>query len=146
MEAERASVCTLIRRGPFDLNVSWLLRSALDWTDRTCWIMSLSPVPTTPTISRSCWSRHRPWCPSPAIHCLSSIPPPLCTGTVHLTKEPCCFCHALLINRTLHCRTDYAGRGELSARQMHLARFLRMLLRLADEVLYSTPKVCYATR
>ena len=33
-------------------------------------------------------------------------------------------------------RTDYAGRGELSARQMHLARFLRMLLRLADEVMW----------
>lgn len=31
-------------------------------------------------------------------------------------------------------RTDYSGRGELSARQMHLARFLRMLLRLADVV------------
>jgi len=31
-------------------------------------------------------------------------------------------------------RTDYSGRGELSARQNHLARFLRMLLRLADEV------------
>ncbi|KAJ1982833.1 recombinase rad51 [Dimargaris cristalligena] len=30
-------------------------------------------------------------------------------------------------------RTDYSGRGELSARQMHLARFLRMLLRVADE-------------
>ena len=30
-------------------------------------------------------------------------------------------------------RTDYSGRGELSSRQMHLARFLRMLLRLADE-------------
>jgi len=30
-------------------------------------------------------------------------------------------------------RTDYVGRGELSARQMHLARFLRLLLRLADE-------------
>ncbi|KAK3858201.1 hypothetical protein Pcinc_034853 [Petrolisthes cinctipes] len=30
-------------------------------------------------------------------------------------------------------RTDYSGRGELSARQLHLARFLRMLLRLADE-------------
>ncbi|XP_060533244.1 DNA repair protein RAD51 homolog 1 [Cylas formicarius] len=30
-------------------------------------------------------------------------------------------------------RTDYSGRSELSARQMHLARFLRMLLRLADE-------------
>nr|CAI5840994.1 unnamed protein product [Callosobruchus analis] len=29
-------------------------------------------------------------------------------------------------------RTDYSGRGELAARQMHLARFLRMLLQLAD--------------
>lgn len=33
-------------------------------------------------------------------------------------------------------RTDYSGRGELSARQMHLARFLRTLLRLADEVMF----------
>lgn len=30
-------------------------------------------------------------------------------------------------------RTDYSGRGELSARQLHLARFLRTLQRLADE-------------
>jgi len=30
-------------------------------------------------------------------------------------------------------RTDYSGRGELAPRQMHLAKFLRMLLRLADE-------------
>ncbi|GJN87307.1 hypothetical protein Rhopal_000255-T1 [Rhodotorula paludigena] len=30
-------------------------------------------------------------------------------------------------------RTDYSGRGELSARQMHLAKFLRNLMRLADE-------------
>ncbi|EJW05219.1 DNA repair protein RAD51 [Edhazardia aedis USNM 41457] len=30
-------------------------------------------------------------------------------------------------------RTDFSGRGELGARQIHLARFLRMLLRLADE-------------
>ena len=36
-------------------------------------------------------------------------------------------------------RTDYSGRGELAARQMHLARFLRMLLRLADEVLLLMP-------
>ena len=28
---------------------------------------------------------------------------------------------------------NFIGRGELSSRQMHLARFLRMLLRLADE-------------
>ena len=31
-------------------------------------------------------------------------------------------------------RTDYSGRGELAARQMHLARFLRTLQRLCDEV------------
>lgn len=30
-------------------------------------------------------------------------------------------------------RTDYSGRGELAARQMHLAQFLRSLMRLADE-------------
>ena len=30
-------------------------------------------------------------------------------------------------------RTDFSGRGELSARQMHLAKFMRSLLRLADE-------------
>lgn len=44
--------------------------------------------------------------------------------------------YALLIvdSATALYRTDYSGRGELSARQNHLARFLRMLLRLADEV------------
>jgi DNA repair protein RAD51 len=31
-------------------------------------------------------------------------------------------------------RTDFAGRGELSARQTHLAKFLRTLQRLADEL------------
>jgi DNA repair protein RAD51 len=31
-------------------------------------------------------------------------------------------------------RTDYSGRGELAARQMHMARFLRTLLKRADEV------------
>nr|CAD7396595.1 unnamed protein product [Timema cristinae] len=43
--------------------------------------------------------------------------------------------YALLIvdSATSLYRTDYSGRGELAARQMHLARFLRMLLRLADE-------------
>ncbi|KAF1661008.1 UNVERIFIED_CONTAM: hypothetical protein FQV16_0000787, partial [Eudyptes robustus] len=30
-------------------------------------------------------------------------------------------------------RTDYSGRGELAARQMHLAKFLRGLMKLADE-------------
>lgn len=30
-------------------------------------------------------------------------------------------------------RTDYSGRGELASRQMHLAKFLRHLLRMADE-------------
>ncbi|CAL8127283.1 unnamed protein product [Orchesella dallaii] len=43
--------------------------------------------------------------------------------------------YALLIvdSATSLYRTDYSGRGELSARQMHLARFLRLLLRLSDE-------------
>jgi len=42
---------------------------------------------------------------------------------------------ALLIvdSATALYRTDFSGRGELSARQMHLARFLRSLQRLADE-------------
>jgi len=35
-------------------------------------------------------------------------------------------------------RTDFSGRGELSARQMHLAKFMRMLQRLADEVTFET--------
>lgn len=30
-------------------------------------------------------------------------------------------------------RTDYVGRSELAPRQAHLARFMRLLLRLADE-------------
>lgn len=34
-------------------------------------------------------------------------------------------------------RTDFSGRGELSARQMHLAKFLRSLQKLADEVMLS---------
>lgn len=43
--------------------------------------------------------------------------------------------YALLVvdSATALYRTDYAGRGELSARQMHLAKFLRSLLRIADE-------------
>ena len=53
-----------------------------------------------------------------------------------MSKFYCDSRYALIIvdSATALYRTDYAGRGELSARQMHLARFLRMLLRLADEV------------
>ena len=45
------------------------------------------------------------------------------------------FRYALLIvdSATALYRTDYSGRGELSARQTHMGRFLRTLLRLADE-------------
>lgn len=54
--------------------------------------------------------------------------------------------YALLVvdSATALYRTDYSGRGELSARQMHLARFLRTLLRLADEVLGM--QLCCGTR
>ncbi|PAA83777.1 hypothetical protein BOX15_Mlig032287g1 [Macrostomum lignano] len=43
--------------------------------------------------------------------------------------------YALLIvdSATALFRTDFSGRGELSERQRHLAKFLRFLLRLADE-------------
>lgn len=43
--------------------------------------------------------------------------------------------YALLIvdSATALFRTDYSGRGELNARQVNLGKFLRMLLRLADE-------------
>ena len=43
--------------------------------------------------------------------------------------------YALLIvdSATALYRTDFSGRGELGARQMHLGRFLRTLLRLSDE-------------
>lgn len=55
---------------------------------------------------------------------------------------------ALLIidSATALYRTDYSGRGELSARQMHLAKFLRSLLRLADEfgvAVVITNQVCF---
>lgn len=51
--------------------------------------------------------------------------------------------YALLIvdSATNLFRTDYSGRGELSARQMALAQFLRTLMRLADEV-----RVCVCAR
>uniref|UniRef100_A0A7S4D0E9 DNA repair protein RAD51 homolog n=1 Tax=Eutreptiella gymnastica TaxID=73025 RepID=A0A7S4D0E9_9EUGL len=44
-------------------------------------------------------------------------------------------CYALLVvdSATALFRTDYSGRGELASRQMSLAKFLRMLARLADE-------------
>uniref|UniRef100_A0AC35TVA1 DNA repair and recombination protein RadA n=1 Tax=Rhabditophanes sp. KR3021 TaxID=114890 RepID=A0AC35TVA1_9BILA len=43
--------------------------------------------------------------------------------------------HALIIVDSIMSlyRTDFSGRGELADRQMHLGRFLRHLLRLADE-------------
>lgn len=43
--------------------------------------------------------------------------------------------YALIIvdSATALYRTDYSGRGELSERQMHMARFLRTLQRIADE-------------
>jgi len=43
--------------------------------------------------------------------------------------------YALIIvdSATALYRTDYSGRGELSERQMHMAKFLRTLQRIADE-------------
>jgi len=43
--------------------------------------------------------------------------------------------YALLVvdSATALYRTDYSGRGELAARQQHMAQFLRLLQRIADE-------------
>lgn len=68
-------------------------------------------------------------CLVPKNHCCIFL---LLTHTLSLLRVR----YALLIvdSATALYRTDYSGRGELSARQGHLGRFLRMLLRLADEV------------
>ena len=43
-------------------------------------------------------------------------------------------------------RTDFSGRGELSARQMHLEKFLRSLQKLADEVIFIIPFILFLHR
>jgi RecA/RadA recombinase len=51
-------------------------------------------------------------------------------------KLYCCrFALMVVDSATALYRTDFSGRGELSARQMHLAKFLRSLQKLADEVI-----------
>jgi RecA/RadA recombinase len=47
----------------------------------------------------------------------------------------CRFALMIVDSATALYRTDFSGRGELSARQMHLAKFLRSLQKLADEVI-----------
>lgn len=46
------------------------------------------------------------------------------------------FCLLIVDSCTALYRTDFNGRGELASRQIHLAKFLRTLQRLADEVLH----------
>ena len=47
------------------------------------------------------------------------------------------FRYALLVvdSATSLFRTDFSGRGELASRQMLLGKFMRALLKLADEVI-----------
>jgi len=47
----------------------------------------------------------------------------------------CRFALMVVDSATALYRTDFSGRGELSARQMHLAKFLRSLQKLADVVI-----------
>ena len=46
----------------------------------------------------------------------------------------CRFALMVVDSATALYRTDFSGRGELSARQMHMAKFLRSLQKLAPEV------------
>ena len=65
--------------------------------------------------------------PCSGAHCILQLAK---TRTFHSQQHPVRCCKYSPSRRY---RTDYSGRGELSARQMHLAQFLRTLLRLADE-------------
>ncbi|KAK8950933.1 hypothetical protein KSP39_PZI003221 [Platanthera zijinensis] len=49
------------------------------------------------------------------------------------TQFFCRFALMIVDSATALYRTDFSGRGELSARQMHLAKFLRSLQKIADE-------------
>ncbi|PKA61446.1 DNA repair protein RAD51 like [Apostasia shenzhenica] len=49
------------------------------------------------------------------------------------TLSFCRFAVMIVDSATALYRTDFSGRGELSARQMHLAKFLRSLQKMADE-------------
>ncbi|KAL6507107.1 recombinase rad51 [Orobanche hederae] len=51
----------------------------------------------------------------------------------HNSFRPYRFALMIVDSATALYRTDFSGRGELSARQMHLAKFLRSLQKLADE-------------
>ncbi|KAG1342567.1 putative DNA repair protein RAD51 [Cocos nucifera] len=56
------------------------------------------------------------------------------TRQVHLlVYSSVLFALMIVDSATALYRTDFSGRGELSARQMHLAKFLRSLQKLADE-------------
>lgn len=60
-----------------------------------------------------------------------------------VTNLPYRFCLLIVDSCTALYRTDFNGRGELSARQGHLGKFLRTLLRLADEVSFFHLSYCY---
>jgi len=53
-----------------------------------------------------------------------------------MSTNKCRFALMVVDSATALYRTDFSGRGELSARQMHMAKFLRSLQKLADEVSY----------
>ena len=91
-----------------------------------------SSAPLLRTLARSLISARNPPPPLPTPH------PTRVAQMQLLTQASAMMCesrYALLIvdSATALYRTDYSGRGELSARQMSLAQFMRTLLRLADE-------------
>ncbi|OQU79150.1 DNA repair protein RAD51 homolog B isoform X1 [Sorghum bicolor] len=55
------------------------------------------------------------------------------TSVFEVELYVCRFALMVVDSATALYRTDFSGRGELSARQMHLAKFLRSLQKLADE-------------
>ena len=143
-------LCSLLITDDFAVGTVYLVKRS--------WIMWLMQEHTTQTISHNFYSKLRPWCQnqgmiwiwyeSGASLCLNWACINCCIMASVLCLYLCCSDnnfqnllflfsrYALLIvdSATALYRTDYSGRGELSARQMHLGRFLRTLLKLADEV------------
>ena len=91
-----------------------------------------SSAPLLRTLARSLISARNPLPPLPTPHPTRVVQMQLLTQASAMMCESR---YALLIvdSATALYRTDYSGRGELSARQMSLAQFMRTLLRLADE-------------
>ena len=108
--------------------------------EKKCWTMSLMLERIMRITSNNCLCMQALWC----LNHGSSSHRPSCKPRLNTYLHIRRFSLLIVDSCTALYRTDFNGRGELSARQNHLGRFLRTLQRLADEVwlTYSTLPLC----